>query len=435
MAYELERIREQINKHVGERAQNLASCITEELLMKIHEKMDDKKAPGIDGVRKEDYSEGIEAKLENLVSRMKREAYKPQASRRTYIDKPGSNKKRPLGISCYEDKLVERAAAMLLEIVYEPIFRDFSYGYRPQRSCHQAIKKVLDEVQFHRVNYVVEADIRAFFDTLNHDKLIQFLEHDIADKKFIGIIKRQLKAGIMEEGKYLDSEKGTPQGGGASAILANVYLHYVLDLWFEMAVQKGQFKGEAYLTRYADDFVACFQYKDDAERFYHSLGKRLEKFDLALAPEKTRILEFGRFAARDREDRGEGKPETFNFLGFTFYCSTNRINIKFRVKVKTDRKKMVSKIKKTKQWIKDNRHKMKPDEMIRRLNRSLFGYYNYYAVTDNYKAVETFRCCVVRMLFRWLNRRSQKKSFTWEQYTALLARVPIAKPKVRHGII
>ena len=247
------RISEQVKRHAGERAQNLACGITVGLLLEIHEDTDRNKAPGIDGIRKGDYSVEIESKLEDLVSRMKREAYKPQATRRTHIDKPGSDKKRPLGISCYEDKLVEKAVAQILEIVYEPIFMDFSYGYRIGRNCHQAIKKVIEEVQIHKVNYVVEADIRSFFDTLNHDKLIQFLEYDIADRRFIGIIERQLKAGIMEDGKFLDSEAGTPQGGCASAVLANVYLHYALDMWFDMAVQKGKFRGEAYLTRYADD--------------------------------------------------------------------------------------------------------------------------------------------------------------------------------------
>ena len=272
MAYDLWRIREQVNRHAGERAQNLASAITVETLQEIHEDMDGKKAVGIDGVSKGDYSEGVEEKLEDLVGRMKREAYKPQASRRVYIDKPGSSKKRPLGISCYEDKLVETAVAQLLEIVYEPIFMDFSYGFRPGRNCHQAIREIIDGIQNHKVSYVVEADIKSFFDTLNHDKLEMFLEHDIADRKFIGIIKRLLKAGVMEEGEYLDNEAGTPQGGCASAVLANIYLHYTLDLWFDTAVRKGLFRGEAYLTRYADDFVACFQHKDDAEKFYRSLG-------------------------------------------------------------------------------------------------------------------------------------------------------------------
>jgi len=434
LAYDILRIREQIDRHKGERAQNLACGITAKLLLKIHSEMDKDKAPGIDGVRKEDYSEGIADKLEDLISRMKRDAYKPNATRRTYIDKPGSNKKRPLGISCYEDKLVEKAVAQLLEFVYEPIFKDCSYGYRPGRNCHQAIKKVIEEVQIHKVNFVVEADIRSFFDTLNHDKLIMFLEHDIADRKFIGIIRQQLKAGIMEDGKYLNSEVGTRQGSCASAILANVYLHYVLDLWFDMAVRKGRFRGEAYLTRYADDFVACFQYKDDAEKFYLSLGQRMEKFNLALAPEKTRILEFGRFAATNRNGRGEGKPETFNFLGFTFYCSTNKAGAKFRVKVKSDRKKMTTKLKKSSQWMKENRHKLKPRELIWRLNQSLSGYYNYYAVTDNMRTVNLFRWCITKQLFHWLNRRSQRKSYTWEEFRTLQIELPIAKPFLRHSL-
>ena len=434
MAIELLRISEQISRHAGERAQNLACAITVELLEEIHADMDGSKAAGIDGVRKGDYSEGIAEKLESLVARMKREAYKPQASRRVYIEKPGSDKKRPLGISCYEDKLVESAVAQILEIVYETKFMDFSYGFRPRRNCHQAIKKVIGEVQTRKVSFVVEADIRSFFDTLNHDRLIQFLEHDIADKKFIEIIKRLLKAGVMDGGEYLDSEAGTPQGGCASAILANVYLHYVLDLWFETAVQKGKFKGEAYLTRYADDFVACFQHKSDAEMFYHSLGSRVEKFDLAIAPEKTRILEFGRFAARDCKGRGERKPETFDFLGFTFYCSTNREKTKFRVKVKSSRKKMTAKLKKCSLWIKENRNKLRPIELIRKLNLSLTGYYNYYAVTDNMKAMYQFRWNVVKRLYCWLNRRSQKRSYSWKAFFELLKKNPIKEPKLKHSL-
>jgi group II intron reverse transcriptase/maturase len=434
LAYELERIIEQVNRHLGERVQNLASGITVEMLMGIHEYMDGKKAIGIDGVSKSDYSEGITEKLEALVYRMKREAYKPNASRRVYIDKPGSNKKRPLGISCYEDKLLESAVATLLNLVYEPRFLDQSFGFRPGRNCHQAVKKIINEVQNHKVSYVVEADIKSFFDTLNHDKLILFLENDIADRKFIGIIKKLLKAGVMEEGKHQESEAGTPQGGCASAILANVYLHYVLDNWFEAAVRKELFKGEAYLTRYADDFVACFQYRDDAEKFYRSLGARLAKFDLEVAPEKTRILEFGRFADENRRGRGDRKPETFSFLGFTFYCSKNRDGTKFCVKVKSDRKKMTSKLKKCNLWIKENRHKFKTDDLIQKLNRSLAGYYNYYAVTHNMMTVDLFHRMVVKLLFFWLNRRSQKKSYTWNEFNELLKRVPMPRPRIKHSL-
>jgi len=430
LAYELERIIEQINRHGGERIQNLASGITVDWLLGIHENMDGKKAVGIDGVSKAEYSGGITEKLENLVTRMRREAYKPNVSRRVYIEKPGCSKKRPLGISCYEDKLVEKAVAELLSLVYEPRFLDLSYGFRLGRNCHQAIKKVLNEVQNHKVSYVVEADIKSFFDTLNHDKMILFLEHDIADRKLIGIIKKLLKAGVMDEGEYLDRERGCPQGGCASAVLANVYLHYVLDTWFDMAVRKGKFKGEAYLTRYCDDFVACFQYKEDAEKYYRSLGTRLAKFDLEIAPEKTRILEFGRFAEENRKARGEGKGETFSFLGFTFYCSKNRDKTRFCVKVKSDRKKMTSKLKKCNLWIKENRHKYKPDALIRKLNRSITGYYNYYAVSHNLRTLKVFRHIVVKQLFKWLNRRSQRRSYSWDGFNELLKVFPLARPRI-----
>lgn len=432
MAYELERIMEQIDRHRDGRIQNLASAITADMLAEIHEDMDGKKAVGIDGISKADYSEGLKDKLEDLVSGMKREAYKPQASRRVYIDKAGSSKKRPLGISCYEDKLVETAVAQLLELVYEPRFLDLSYGFRPNRNCHQAIKKVINEVQNHKVSFMVEADIKSFFDTLNHDKLIMFLEHDIADVKFINIVRKLLKAGIMDGGKYLDSEAGTPQGGCASTLLANIYLHYALDMWFDMAMRKSKFKGEAYLTRYADDFVACFQYREDAEKFYGALGARMAKFDLELAPEKTRILEFGRYAAEIRRKRGDGKPDTFSFLGFTFYCSMNKAKTFFRVKVKSDRKKMTSKLKKCNLWIKENRHKFDTKTLIQKLNRSLAGYYNYYAVTDNMMTLKVFRHIVTKQLFFWLNRRSQKKSYTRDKFNVLLDRIPIQYPKLKH---
>ena len=431
MIEELKRISELIQRHASQKAQNLASNINKETLLAIHTRMDGKKAVGVDGVRKEDYAENLTDNLDDLVTRLRHESYKPNDSRRVYIEKPGSSKKRPLGISCYEDKLVETNVAQLLEIVYEPIFKDCSYGFRPGRNCHQAIKKVMDEVQRHKVNYVVEADIRSFFDTLDHDWLIRFLEHDIADRKFIGIVRKELKAGIMEEGKHLDKERGTPQGGCASAILANVYLHYVLDNWFVWEVRRGKYRGEAYLTRYADDFVASFQYKDDAERFYGLLGERLAQYGLALAEEKTRILEFGRFAAENRKRRGEGKPNTFNFLGFTFYCAVSAKGY-FCVKVKTDRKKMSSKLKKLKTWLVDNRHQMKPHELIAKLNRSLIGYYGYYAVSDNMRSVNTFTYEAIKLLFKWLNRRSQRKSFTWDEFSKLITRVPIATPRPMH---
>ena len=434
MVKELQRICEQVRSRTGkEKAQNLAANINAQTLISIHKETDGNKAPGVDGVTKADYSVGIMEKLAALEIRMKNEAYKPHASRRAYIDKPGSGSKRPLGISCYEDKLVEKAVAQLMEIVYEPIFCGFSYGYRPGRSCHQALGKLIDEIQRHKVSFVVEADIRSFFDTLDHEWLIKFLEHDIADRKFIGIIRRLLKAGVMEEGHLLDSEQGTPQGGGASAILANVYLHYALDLWFIHMVQKGHFRGEAYLTRYADDFVCCFQYRDDAEKFRQELTERMAKFGLELATEKTRVLEFGRFAESNRAAKGLGKPETFNFLGFTFYCGRSRNKAFFRVKVKSDKEKLNSKLKKCGIWIRAKRHVMDVKSIIQKLNQSLVGYYNYYAVSDNSPSLNSFRTGVIRLLFKWLNRRSQKRSYSWIDFNSrILAKFPIARPRIKH---
>ncbi|MBK5254372.1 MAG: group II intron reverse transcriptase/maturase, partial [Peptostreptococcaceae bacterium] len=304
------------------KVQNIASYINEPTLKAIHKKMDGNKAKGIDKVAKEDYSVNLEANVENLVKRMKSGSYKPEPIRRVYIPKDGSNKMRPLGISCYEDKLIENTIAQILTMVYEPKFFNESFGFRPNRSCHQAVKEIIENVQHHKVSYIVEADIKGFFDNVDHDWLIKFLEHDIADKRFIEIIKKFLKAGIMEDGKYLESDKGTPQGNGASPILANVYLHYVLDYWFDVKIKR-QCKGEAYLIRYCDDFVCCFQNKWEAEEFYQRLIERFKKFGLELALEKTKILEFGRFAKQNRAKQGLGKPETFDFLGFTFYCSEN----------------------------------------------------------------------------------------------------------------
>ena len=414
----------------GTKAMNLASAINKDTLKAVHRRTDGKKAAGIDGVTKRDYQEHLDGNLERLVQRMKNGSYQPRASRRVYIDKPGSKAKRPLGISCYEDKLVEKSVAQLLEIVYEPRFLDSSFGFRPTRNCHKAVREVVEMIQKRKTNYVVEADIRSFFDTLDHEWLIKFLEHDIADKRFIGIIRKLLKAGVLENGKFLQKEEGSPQGGGASAALANIYLHYVLDLWFEKAVKK-QCRGQAYLIRYADDFVCCFQHRDDAEWFYAALGERMAKFGLELAGEKTRILEFGRFAAENRRARGERKPETFSFLGFTFFCSLDGRKQFFRVKVKTDRRKLISKLKKLNIWLKEHRH-YPVKEIIKRINQGLRGHYQYYGVTDNTRSLEQFQYMVRGLLFKWLNRRSQRRSYNWNEFHARIMTVfPLLQPTIK----
>lgn len=359
-----------------------------------------------------------------------------------YIDKPGTNKKRPLGISCLEDKIVERAIAKLLVEVYEPKFLDCSYGFRPGRNCHQAVSTLLKHIH-QLTGYVVEADIRSCFDTINHDWLIKFLEHDIADRRFIELINRGLKAGHFEEGVFHYHTQGTMQGSGYSPVLANVYLHYTLDTWFRYLSEKAprslRFRGAARLVRYADDFVCCFQYRDDAERFYKELIERFHKYGFELAGEKTRILKFGRFAQKDLEicrQRGNlcrTKPDTFCFLGFEFYCSKNKRTGKFCCKVKSDGKRVRTKLAKLKAWMIENRD-LKVKAVIKHYNSVLNGYYNYYAVTCNLRMVRTFRYRVCDIIFKWLNRRSQRKSYTWEQFKQVLSVYPIVEPVVKVNI-
>lgn len=412
------------------KVQNLASYINKDALRTIHKQMNQHKAYGIDKVTKGDYEQNLEATLENLVKRMKSGSYKPNPIRRVYIPKDGSNKKRPLGISCYEDKQVENAIAQILTQIYEPKFYNVNFGFRPNRNCHQAVREVIENVQYRKTNYVVEADIKGFFDNVNHEWLMKFLQHDIADKRFLEIIKKFLKAGIMEDGEYLDSEKGTPQGNGASPVLANIYLHYVLDSWFEVIVKR-QCQGECCLIRYCDDFVCCFQNKWEAEAFYGKLQERFEKFGLELAMDKTKVLEFGRFARMNRYRRRERKPETFDFLGFTFYCGMNGKKEFFRCRVKTSKKKFRSKIKAMKEWIKN--HRTMPLELIfKMVNAKLRGHYQYYGVTDNTRDVKNFLSQTKWLLFKWLNRRSQRKSYTVETfYDGLLRTFPLLGPSIK----
>lgn len=422
----------------GKRVQNLAHLINAVNLMQAHAVMDEKKATGIDKVSKAEYGEHLEDNVAKLVDRMKGGTYTPQPSRRTYIDKPGTNKKRPLAISCYEDKLVEKVIAEILNAVYEPKFLDCSYGFRPGRSCHEAISKCLKEINW-LTSYIVEADIRSCFDTLKHEYIIEFLERDIADRQFIEIVRRFLKAGIIEDNTWHPAEDGSAQGSGFSPCIANVYLHYVLDAWFKMLRDGGHFHGYAWMVRYADDFVCGFQYKDDAEKFYRTLPKRFGKFGLALAEEKTRIVEFGRFAAEHCKKRHERnpklpkKPETFDFLGFTFYCSRSRKSGKFVPKVKSASKRLRTKVAKMEEWLKEHRF-LPLREIICHVNQVLEGYYAYYAVTCNYRSVRAFRYLTRRLLFKWLNRRSQKRSYTWDGFNDMMERYPLLEVRIRVNI-
>lgn len=412
------------------KVQNLATYINKSSLRAIHKTMEKTKAAGIDKVSKMEYEENLEDNLGRLVKRLKNGSYRPNPTRRVYIPKETKGKMRPLGISCYEDKLVENAIAQILEQVYEPKFYNESFGFRPNKNCHRAIREIIEMVQYRKINYIVEADIKGFFDNVDHNWLIKMLEHDIADRKFIGIIRRFLKAGIMENGKYLDSEKGTPQGNGASPIHANIYLHYILDNWFALIVKR-RCKGQCYLIRYADDFVCCFQNQMEAKAFKEGLEERFKKFGLELANEKTKMLEFGRFAKENRKQRGERKPETFDFLGFTFYCGLDGKKQFFRCRVKTSKKKFRSKIKAMKEWIKSHRT-MSLELMFKTINAKLRGHYQYYGVTDNTKEVKNYLIQTKWLLFKWLNRRSQRKSYTVDTFfNGLLRTFPLLEPNIR----
>lgn len=412
------------------KVQNLASYINVDTLRAVHRTMDKNKASGIDGMTKEEYGQNLEGNLENLVKRMKSGSYRPNPTRRVYIPKETKGKMRPLGISSYEDKLVENAIAQILEQVYESKFYNESFGFRPNRNCHMAVREIIEMVQYRKTNYVVEADIRGFFDNVDHGWLMKMLAHDIADKKFLEIIEKFLKAGIMENGRYLDSETGTPQGNGASPILANIYLHYVLDNWFDVIVKR-KCRGECYLIRYADDFVCCFQNQWEAEIYKRRLEERFRKYGLELAEEKTKILEFGRFARQNRERRGEGKPDTFDFLGFTFYCGMDTKKQFFRCRVMTSKKKFRSKIKAMKEWIKN--HRTLPLEWIfKTINAKLRGHYQYYGVTDNTRCVKNYLMQTKWLLYKWLNRRSERRSYTQETFfNGLLRTFPLLEPKIK----
>jgi RNA-directed DNA polymerase len=410
---------------------SLAHLLDENFLKQCHHELPSGKATGISDVTKEKYGEELDKNIQGLVERLRRQAYRPVPVKRTYINKPGTKKKRPLGLPDHEDKIVQRAVTKILNAIYENDFLDSSFGFRPNRSCHDALKILNVYIEGRYTNYIVDADIKGFFDNVDHGWMMKFLKHRINDASLLRIIARFLKGGFMEEGKYFSSDKGTPQGGVISPILANVYLHYVLDLWFEKTVRK-QCKGQAYIVRYADDFVCCFQLKSDAEAFYLALLNRLDKFNLEVAQDKTKIIPFGRFAERDCKRNGQGKPPTFDFLGFTHYCSESKKG-KFRVKRKTSRKKLNAKLKKHKEWLKIHRTTNIRDIMDR-ITRSLIGYYNYYCITDNLQTVENFLDRIRKLLFKWMNRRSQRKSFSWEKFKLFLEKYPLPKPRIKVNI-
>lgn len=383
--------------------QNLMHNVNERTLMAEHRKQGRKKATGVDGVDKAAYDEKAQDNIAELVERMRKFQYKPLPVRRTYIPK-ANGKLRPLGIPAYEDRLVQGVMGEVLNEVYEPRFLECSYGYRPGKSAHDVVRYINQTIMSKKVNYVLEADIRGFFDHVDHDWLMKFLSHDIQDKNFLRYVKRFLIAGIMEDGKRLDSERGTPQGGQISPVLANVYLHYVLDLWIEKAV-KPRMQGEVYYVRYVDDFLILFQYENEARKVMDVLPKRMGKFSLEVAEDKTRILPIGRF---------KGTEEDFDFLGFTFFNTKTRTG-KYRMGVRTSKKRLKAKRQAAKAWLKERMHKPIAETM-QVLASIVRGHCNYYGVNGNFHAVQSFWKYLKYSAYRVLNRRHQKRSLKYDKY-------------------
>ena len=369
---------------------------------------------------KDEYGINLEENIENLIKRMKKFSYKPLPVRRTYIPK-ANGKLRPLGIPAYEDTLVQGVMGDLLNEIYECKFLECSYGFRPNRSCHQAVREINQRIMINKVNYILDCDIKGFFDNVSHKWLMKFLEHDINDKAFLRYINRFLISGYMENMKYYETDKGTPQGGLISPILANVYLHYVLDLFFEKYI-KPKLKGEAYLVRYADDFIIMSQYENEAKQVYQLLIKRLAKFGLEMEQEKTRILPFGRF---------KGTTETFDFLGFMHYNGTTR-NGKYTVGHKMSKKKRKLKQQAITKWIKEHRA-VKFIEIIKLLNKKLIGLYAYYGINGMLSELYKIYYHTLYALRSSIFRRSQRR-LSSKVFNKILKRVPIAEPKIYKDI-
>ncbi|HSR50288.1 MAG TPA: group II intron reverse transcriptase/maturase [Acidobacteriota bacterium] len=432
MARDLTRIGERARKDPKARFTSIYHFVMDlDLLRDCFRQMGKGKAPGVDGVTKEEYGRDLEGNLRRLLQRLAQMSYRPQPVLRRYIPKPGRKKMRPLGLPCFEDKLVQKALSRVLEQIYEADFLGLSYGYRPKRTQHQALARLGRTIQQRKVSWVAEADVRSFFDRLDQEWLMKFLSVRIGDRRVLRLIARILRSGVMEDGLELASDRGTPQGGSLSALLSNVYLHYALDLWFEKRF-RASCQGEAHLFRFADDFVGCFQYQADAQAYLRELEGRLAKFSLEVEPSKTKLVSFGRFAP-ERARRSGRKPETFDFLGFTHYCGETRHG-RFKVKRRTSRKKFRAKLGECKAWLRINRSRVKGGALLRRAKLMLDGHLQYYAVTDNGPMCNNYRHQFGKLLFKWMNRRSQRRSYTWEQFNQALAWVGWPSVRIRHNI-
>jgi RNA-directed DNA polymerase len=423
----IDRVRRAAQERKGERFTTLLHHIDAALLRQAYHWLKREAAPGVDGMMWDDYGEGLDGRLTDLESRIHRGSYRAQPSLRVYIPKP-DGRQRPLGIAALEDKVVQRAVVEVLNAIYETDFLGFSYGFRPGRGQHDALDALAEGIESRRVSWILDADIKGFFDNISHDWMMRFVEHRIGDPRVLRLIRKWLKAGVIEDGVRVPAEKGTPQGAVISPLLANIYLHYVHDLWAEQW-RRRHAQGDMIVVRYADDTVVGFQHRSDAERFLADLRTRMAEFDLELHPDKTRLIEFGRWAAPARAARGEGKPDTFNFLGFTHICTKSQRG-KFLLSRHTRRDRKMAKLLEIKE---DLRRRWHQDvaEQGRWLGTIVRGYFAYHAVPTNIRALGAFRHHVVDLWRRALRRRSQRDRTTWMDMDRLAERW-LPKPRIFH---
>lgn len=424
----LDRVRHAARQRKKEKFTALLHHVTVDLLRDAFLALKRRAAPGVDGVTWQDYEANLEGNLQDLHAQVHRGTYRAQPVRRRFIPKPGTDKQRPLGIAALEDKIVQRAVVVVLNAIYEEDFLGFSYGFRPGRGQHDALDALSVAICETPVNWILDADIRSFFDGLSQSWLVRFLEHRIGDERVIRLVRKWLKAGVLEDGEWSVSETGTPQGAVASPLLANVYLHYVFDLWAQQW-RRREATGNVIFVRYADDLVAGFEHEADARRFWDAMRARLEQFGLALHEDKTRLLEFGRSAAGRRRRLGLGKPETFNFLGFTFICGKSRRGA-FLLRRQTRRDRMTAALREVQEQLRRRMHQPIP-EQGRWLRAVVTGYFAYHAVPTNGRALGAFHHYVTDIWRRTLRRRSQKTRLTWERMTHLAA-TWLPTPRILH---
>jgi group II intron reverse transcriptase/maturase len=422
-------IAEHAKRNAAMQFTSLAHLLNVAFLRRCFMSLNRNKAVGQDNQSWHGYAEHLEENLNSLVGRLKAKRFRPVPARRVYIPK-GDGEFRPLGISAIENKIVERGIVWILESIHEQDFSDQSFGFRPKRNAHQALKELNELVMFKPVNHVVDADIRGFFDNVSHEHLLDFLQIRIKDRSLLHLIGKFLKAGYVDSGMLVETELGTPQGSILSPILANIYLHHVLDRWFEETV-KAHVKGFCELVRYADDFVCVVQYGQDAQRIERALKSRFNRYALEIHPEKSRRMSFGRFEAENaaRQDR---RPNTFDFLGFTHYCDRTRKG-RFKLGCKTSRKKYAAKCRDMNEWLKENRNRKKTKQWWKTLRAKLRGHYQYYGVSGNYRAINSYYRRVLVLVRKWLNRRSQKRSMNWAKFNDYVRHYPLPKPSIRHN--